>query len=368
MIWFALLIPLITSLILFSFFKKKIEWYELLIPIPISLVLILISVFAIETIQCQDTEYLTGWVDHVKYYEAWNELVTYTETETYTVGKETRTRTVVKTRVDYHSPEWILIDSNGCQHYISQKDFEYFCKSFGNRKFHELNRNYYSLDGNLYISVWNKKEETMQVVNSTKSYSNRIIASNNVYKFENVSKEDKQQYQLFDYPKIKLYDTPHILGINDAQAERSLSLLNAKIGKDKQIRIWILVFNNQPLEAAFLQQQYWQNGNKNELVLCIGNENNKIIWSHCFSWTESERLKIECRDLVYSQKELDLKKIILEIQPLVDQYWKKKEFEDFNYINVYPPIWCVILVYIFTLGANIGCVIFSVNKSNHLYK
>lgn len=187
------------------------------------------------------------------------------------------------------------------------------------------------------------------------TYQNRIQASDSIYKFRTLNKEEKGLFGVFDYPALNGYTMPSILGYNDQQAERKLSLLNAKLGKHKQIRVWILVFQDQPMDAAIAQMNHWQGGNKNELVLTCGVDSDKnVLWGYVFSWTEKESFKIQVRDLLTDQKKLNLSEIVDKLGPLIEQGWERKQFSDFNYLTVEPPWWSTLLIYILTLATNVG--------------
>lgn len=87
-----------------------------------------------------------------------------------------------------------------------------------------------------------------------------------------------------------------------------------------QVRVWVLLFNNLPRETGLLQEAYWVNGNKNELVICIGLNEDKIMWSHIFSWTESQTIKIELRNFIYPSKKTKINQKFLVICGFLKKY------------------------------------------------
>lgn len=360
MAWGALAIPFFAALVLWLGFKHKVSWWEILIPIGLSACLILAFKNLTEHAQCSDTEYWTTHAVKASYDEPWNEMVTRTETYTETVGfgkkakTETRTRTVRE--VVYHSPRWYITDNNKSTHYINQRDFERITAQFGNKKFVNLWRSFHTINGNRYETTWAGDDASMEVVCTSHQYQNRVVCSDSIFKFQKVSQDDRKNYNLFEYPAISGHSQPCVLGWNDSQAERMLSLLNAKYGKSKQIRLWALVFKDQPIEAAMMQMNHWQGGNKNELVLTIGvDSDSNVTWAYVFSWTEKETFKLTVRDAILEQggQKLDLTKIIPKIEPLLEG-WERKHFKDFNYLSVEPPLWSTLLIYGMTLGATIG--------------
>lgn len=258
--------------------------------------------------------------------------------------------------MDYHPPYWQVVDSNGITIGIDGGTFERLCQKFKSREFVNLHRCFHSKNGNLYRTVWNGDDLLLEPVVTSHTYENRVKASTSVFKFEKV---DPKTFGLFDYPPIEnFYQQRSILGdggLTQPVAESILQKRNAKIGASKQVRLFILVFRDQPIQAGFEQQNYWQNGNKNEFVVTIGvDRQNHVQWCHPFSWTEVESLKIETRDYVVNQKQLDLEKLVNWLIPEVQGKFQRKHFKDFNYLTVEPPMWAVGLTFLFTCMVNAG--------------
>jgi hypothetical protein len=360
--WFALLIPAAVSIILYLWFSRKLVWWELAAPMLCSLLFVALAKLMIEYIGCHDTEYWGGWAQQASYYEAWNEQIVWYETQTYKVGKETRTRTVRRTRIDYHPEYWELIDSNGCTHSIDKGEYLRLIRLFGNHTFRNLHRSYYTIDGDMYYTTWPNTDATFTPTTTAHSYHNIVAVADSVFQFEPVTPEDQERYRLFSYPPINGYVAASVLGVNDPLGERAWSMLNGKLGAKHQVRALVLVFHDQPLDAAFAQQRHWRGGNKNELILCVGLRGNEVAWGHCFSWSESEALKIECRDLIVEQKQLDLTALAAKVQPLIVSDWKRKEFKDFDYLTVPAPLWATILVYLLTFALSLGIAYWTVEN------
>jgi hypothetical protein len=83
--------------------------------------------------------------------------------------------------------------------------------------------------------------------------------------------------------------------------------MNALLGRKHQIRVWVLLYRDQPRDISKRQEALWKGGNKNELVICVGlNKANEFQWAEVFSWTKREDLKVSVRDYIQAQKKLDL--------------------------------------------------------------
>jgi len=377
--WFALLIPIITSIILLMLFRHKTVWWEFIVPFVVSLILIFAIKFGSEISQVIDIEYWGGWVVKAEYYERWDEEVPCSHIKYRT---ETRYRTVYDSEgnshqesytvevfdgyehiydVDEHSPYWQIIDSHQKDISIDKSQFEALCNQFQNRKKIDMHRDYHSIDGDKFESVWGGQDERLEPVVTSHSYENRVQNSNSVFNFREIKKEEKQQYNLFEFPKIyDRYKCNSIFGDGgptQAEANKLLNMYNAKLGSIKEIRMMILVFKNQPMEAGFLQELYWKRGNKNEFIITIGtNSNNEIQWAYAFSWTKEENLITEVQDLINLKqgKEIDLVKIVDEMIPKIKSQFIRRQFKEFKYINVDPPAWAMWVIFIVTIIVNGG--------------
>jgi len=371
-IFTAMLIPLITAAVLWFKFKHHTKWWEFLIPFGASFIFALLMHLLTSFFQVNRDEYWTGWITKASYFEAWNEKVYYTErvpdgTTRYrgADGKwhsKTKYKTVRKSRIDEHPPQWAAYGSNGETYSISQSEYKSFVNRWGNESFEELNRHFYSRDGDRYNVLYNKVENDMEVISSVHTYENKVAASRSVFKLRPVSKEEVKTFGLYDYPSMSgSWNLPSILGSDVpgfSQAERQLSILNAKLGASKEVRIWLLVFKEKPLDAAYAQQNYWINGNMNEFVICVGvDQNNKVQWGHAFSWTDNSSLIVEARNAVDAQvdKRVELDQIIDWAEQNIPQKCARNDFEkDFDYLSVEPPLWAIILTFVLTLGLNFG--------------
>ena len=112
-IYGSIFFALIAVLVLYFRFREQAAWWEYLLPFAACIIPAAIIKFTVAFAMVADTEWWTGRVERVEYYEDWNEKVTYTTTETYTKSDGSLgTRTVTRTRIDYHPEYWTLEDSS----------------------------------------------------------------------------------------------------------------------------------------------------------------------------------------------------------------------------------------------------------------
>lgn len=364
-IWFAVLIPLVGAAALYWIFHHKVLIWEAGAMVAAPIIFIACAKGCSEWVQTRDTEYWGGYVTSAEYYEDWNERVSCRHPRPCSHrDKDGNTKHMNdgyyhSYDVDYHPEYWQLNTSVGETFSTTKSRFDQFVTQFGNKKFVDLHRNYHTDDGDKYVATFMGEAEKLEPVTVERSYENRVQASQSVFNFKEI---DPKIYGLFDYPKISGLTQPCVLGPGATfPAEKKLQYLNATLGAPHQVRLFILVFQNQPIQAATEQEAYWKRGNKNELVTCVGVDKDMAIqWAHVFSWTEVDEIKVEARNEIMGMKTLDLMKYIDWLGPAVQSKWVRKKFADFSYLTVEPSTTAVVWSFIGTLVITIGIGIWAV--------
>lgn len=372
LVYFSFVIPIIISLILFIFFRHKIQWWEIAVPMVISVLLVLLAKWICVSSLTSDTEWLGGYVTEVRYYEPWDEEVScrhpkYCDEYDRCCSRDSKGNCNSCTRrvqcgykhlydVDYHSEYW-LAKTTLSDYSISENRYYQLVKQFGTGKnFVDMHRDYHSIDGDMYSTVFDNDDSKLEPVAESHTYENRPMVSNSIYKYEEIDSFDIKTYKPFDYPSITNdFHQKVLLGHNDKKIEQRLQVLNSRFGAPKQIRIFFLVFKNQPREAGLIQERYWQGGNKNELIICVGTDAiGNVNWGHVISWTDETAVKIKIKHQIENNKNLDINHILDTVEEEIKTDWKRKPFHDFDYLNIEPTTTQVIWILILTLIVNIG--------------
>lgn len=357
--WFALLVPVGAVLYMWRMHSRQALWWELLIPLGVGIILIAASRYFALYLHTLHEEYWTGYAVRAEYYEEWVEEVHHSEDIKDSDGNVIGTRTW--TTYDTHPPEWYLIDNNDIKLGIDRSTYRALQNRWGNRHFEDVWRLNEHRDGDMYYTDYTGREEDMEVATTIHWYQNRIPVSNSPYRFPDVPKDVVKRYQLVSYPRVNGYDCPMILGASfpgKALADRDLAIINAKLGKSREVKIWVVLFRGQTQEAALKQQALWQGANMNEFVLCIGvDPEHRIEWAYAFSWTKVEELKVTARQHVQEQvgQPLDLREVVSWLGNEVNAKWIRRDFSEFNYLQVALPTWAYFVIYLVVIGATIGC-------------
>ncbi len=358
-IYGALIIPALIAFILYRFFRHKTVWWEFIIPLAVSIILVVASKAIIETSQVTSKEYWGSFVQRIEYYEQWNEWIT--QTCSYSICDGKGNCTTYYYDCSYcrtNPPYWKIITTIDEEINITEHQYDSIKNIWGGERFIELNRNYYTDDGDEYICSWDNDSVKAVPATTLHYYENRVKAADqSIFHFEKVKDSDIKKYELKDYPDLRnTYQMDAVLGDSSPNADsanKKLQYINALLGHDKQVRVFVLVFPNKPIDAGIYQKWYWQGANMNEFVVCIGtNAGREVTWCNVISWTRAELLKTRVRSFVQAQKRLDLVALANYMQPQVKSDFVRRDFKEFDYLTVDPPMWAVILAYIITLIVN----------------
>lgn len=380
-IWLALLFPILGIIILYIFFHKKIAWWESSLVFLTVLVFIVIMKYTTEMCQVSDTEYIQDYIVRVEYYEDWNEEVPCSHPqycERYNSCKSTNSKGECQGGyesyqcgyqhlydVDYHPEYWSMYSAGGRSYDINRKEWEKLKNQFhATPVFKDMGRDYHDNDGDMYHFAWDNIVETVEYVTIAHNYENRVQAAHSVYNYPELDTMYMKLYNIKDYPKISNLEAHALLGDNNHYVDEYINKTNSLFAASKQVKIFYLVYQNVPIDAAIKQEQYWKGGNKNEVNICIGiDKNRKIEWAYVFSWTKKENVKIEIRDYINKQSVLDnktYKNIIDYSNKVIVDKFERRHFKEFSYLTVEPPksavIWAFIISFLLTVGLSIWVI------------
>lgn len=374
--WFSLIIPFAVTLIFFLKYRRKFAWWEPSLPFICTILLIITLKSCGESSATTDTEFYNSYIVQVERDERWEEDIecSYDCNCYQDCDSEGKNCSEVCQICYYDCPEWHeeiyrAVLNTGESVSLNKSEYYYYVKLFnGKEVFKDLHRNnvYKNHDGDRWIVVWDKRDETIQYHTSKHTYTNRIQASDDVFNYPDVDTSDVKLYDLKEYPNLYkdkgLTKQKHLIGVNYEKANRKLEILNAKLGKRKQLNTYILVWQNQGSMAGNMQEWYWKGGNKNEFIVCIGlNENvHKVDWVKVISWTEEYELKNDVRDYVLNNKEnFDFLLFIDYLNTELERF-KRKEFKDFEYVEVNISNGWIIAIFvlslIFSIAINLFCI------------
>lgn len=369
MVWLALIVPLITAAALLFLYRAKTCWWEYLLVIGPSIVLIFLLKLIMVSYNTSDTEYLGDHITHVRHYDEWDEWITRTcHYETCTGTGNSRSCTTHSydcSYRQYHSEYWVKITSLGKEITIDRSEYKSLLKRFGSQEqFVDMNRDFYRLDGDAQQYAWLGGPLEVEAVTAEHSYTNKVKASSSVFKFQDIDEKEAKEWGLKDYPKVSVDKQSVIIGEYppDLRAERKLDYINGVYGPKHQVRVFILLYKNQPYSVVNKQVSYWQGGNKNELLIHIGLDSltHKIQWYDGTSWMDKPEATAAIKTFLSTQESFSADRLADAMLQIIPRHWHRKNFSDFDYLEVeITPTqlsWLLILLLVYNIGISVWAV------------
>lgn len=379
--WYALFIPLVLTIIAYKIWPHKITIGEVIIPTILSALGIWISAaktcsyttthscgkgctytvtHSMKEIAIHDVEYNGHIVVRARYYEYWETWVNYFDCS----------------YCDENAPYWEVYTADGLSFRVDQAYYNKLKQQWSATPvFIELNRSisdhegifkgHCGQDGNAYEIRWDSKVETSEGAVTEHPFTNMIKVNHSAFSYKTISKEMADSLGLYSYPNTySFYKQRCLLSHNMLFTElehRKLEYLNAVLGPKNKVKIFTLIFKNKPLDIAFKQEQYWEGGNQNELVVCIGVDDAKNIqWVKPFSWCDNKRIIVDTRKDIIESKVLNIDTLFNVYNTNIPKFFHYKSFKDFNYLKFEPTINQLVFIYLLTIILTIGSIWFVV--------
>jgi len=381
MLWYALLIPVLTAVIGWVFFKTKIVWWEILVPVVISVMFIFISYYTMKSTTLSDVEYNGYVIVKARHYDYWSTWVDATCSYTTTCCCDSKGRGCITTThyydcsyCDENSEYWVMYDSGGHEISITEEHYHFLLNKWdAKEEFVELDRNidYHGscgVDGDAQEIKWNKKIETSETTTYESEFTNILKSNHSAFNYPTITEEKAKESGLYEYPKINKYNYQRsVLGLQKFNSSSRLKILstldyiNGVYGYKYKVKVFTLFFKNKDIDIAFQQEAYWDGGNQNEIVVCIGLDNaGNMTWVKPFSWCDDKRVLIDIREDLMESSIKDEKTFYRTYTNAIKSHWHYKSFKDFNYLSFEPTTGQLLLVYIVTIFISIGSMVWAV--------
>ena len=340
----AYAIPFFFAVIILIAWKREMVWWEYLVLIAGSLLLTLAFSEIFREGNSKDTEYLGGYITKITHYDDWDEWIHKTCTRQVPAGRDSKGNTIYRTETydcsyrEYHPERWMYTDDLGNEHHFYSKDEFWDAHSdLGKPRsvFRDMHRHYYTKDGDAQDYFWDSSIVHLRSLTWEHTYENKIKGSNStVMRFKDISKEEARKLGLYDYPEVKAQDQSPVVGYKvDYLTEKYIKYINSEYGRRKQFRLYILGWTGKSISISEEQRSYWQGGNKNEFVVCLGYKGDSVTWVNAFSWCDDPKLEVATERYFKDNPKLDL----IEFSGWLEKnlgLWKRKEFKDFDYISI----------------------------------
>ena len=186
---------------------------------------------------------------------------------------------------------------------------------------------------------------------STHTYTNKVKSSYSIFKHKYINLDDYPGLPEYPTEKTSYYSINRLLGNfkNKAVKSKYLDTINANLNDTnnknnkektksyKQVNLILVNFGNKDENYGYALQDYWENGNKNDFVITFGTDKKgKPTWCYAFSWSDVEILKTDVREVIMSVNNInkEYNKTLDNISDLIEEKYKRREFAEFDYIQV----------------------------------
>ena len=329
------------------------------IPLLVVLVGLLLSHM---TNKC--TEYLGAYVTDITHYEPWDEQVL--RYRQVADGKDSNDMTKYRTETYYETvyhPDSYTYNTNIGKHgIISEMQFNHWQNMLNDidPTFVDMHRNYHTINGNAWRYTWNGDREFMVPLTFKHRYFNPLKYSNSIFNIKSIDKEVAEGMGLYEHPGIMNHWYQKCL-LGDSQDQYlniTIQRLNAELGWLHQFRLFVLVFNGYKngIEIVQKQKAYWNGGNRNEFVVCVGidKETNDLIWHDSFSWCKDHKLEAMTRNYLASKDKFDCYKLCMWLETVVPDNWERRNFKEFKYLDTTLPAWASALLVTLSIVATLS--------------
>lgn len=362
-----LIIPFIITFFLFLFFRHKIVWWELLLPLGVSLIVLLAIFWADFFYQTTDKAIQSVFIEEVIFEEEWDEEVDdvcYT-TECDEIGENCRQISYSCKKVVLHPELYYARTAHNKSIKLTKAQFDKMQKTFNNLNIHYPNRNYYSIQGARYSSLWGQDTNSAIIYGDEQYYINRLNAADQSVFFEKMG-DDEANYKEFLYPIIETTSNFNSQCIYSPwelhrKYNHKLNFMNASFSESSDIQVLLLFYDNLREEVSYHQQVEWKTGKKNQFVIAIGMQDSiQPNWCRVFSWTDNEQIKLKTRNYIINRDILSIDHLITFLNDEIAPDFVSKDFSEFSYLSIDPkPLTTVlayISVFILSLIVTIWCI------------
>jgi len=171
--------------------------------------------------------------------------------------------------------------------------------------------------------------------------------------------------QIPAYPRVHdFYRINRVLNVGSTVTAAEVKDINTKLnyslkslGVAKQANIVLILTNIADPTYRYAIEQAWLGGEKNDIVLFIGLDGNKIVWADVMTWalnSGNELFHVKMRDGLMAQETLN-ENLVPYISQTILAHYDRPQMKDYEYLadEIEVPTWVLILASVFAFGGSV---------------
>lgn len=345
---FILFIPIAIAFIAKRVFRHTITFKEMGLQVGISVVVISIVWFAGTASQTRDVEIWNGQV--VKKQRVHDE---YTESyqcncRTVSCGKNCTTTQCSTCYRDHYTVDWSATTT------------------IGNVTFQHLDRTsrsvYQSPDPQSYIRCVPGEPASLE-----KAFTNYVKAVPESLFHDNSRGDSELSKKVPAYPRVYgFYRIHRVLNVDSKVSPDVINRLNTELsndlktlGRSKQVNIIVILTEIDDPTYRYAVERKWLGGKKNDVVIFLGLDDNKITWTDVMTWAMNkgnELFHVTMRDGLMKIGDVTNPEVAPFIAKTITKLYDRPQMKDFEYLEdqIDPPTWVVMLCVILAIFGSAG--------------
>ena len=174
-----------------------------------------------------------------------------------------------------------------------------------------------------------------------------------------------------EYPRVhNFYQVDHVINVDTEISPGQLTILDngldnilRALGPSKQANIILILTEIDDPTYRYAVEQSWLGGKKNDIIIFIGLDGNKITWVDVMTWalnSGNELFHVTLRDKISKQKHLDFIGLVPVIGTTVTELYDRPLMKDYEHLKeeITPPDWVIYLAVFLGYGGSILLVWF----------
>jgi hypothetical protein len=318
-------------------------WKEFLTQIICGFLVFLIiyAAFFLKTNNLENQSIINTKVKTAEYFEPWTEKVT----RRVCHGDKNQT-CETRTSYEYHPASYTVIGDNGHKIGITSSDYNQYSGVFGHTKFLISRYSKSSFgDGNGYRVL----PTTPISMSYIENYVDYIKGSQGtILKDQSNAESTTYNALIKDYPTIinsgfgkidatRIYDPSNVIA-DKSKLEAALDNLNIVYGGQREANIILAVVPKISQDYRYALMQAWNAPRKNDIIILVSLDNEKIQWVNVIAFTKHELFKKELEQKIYEFGKIDESIVpIIQSQLTIpkenESGFLKEKMENYSYLQ-----------------------------------